>query len=1065
MPAFHRFPFWGGIVFSFFLGCPLLGAASVSPSDSVTLSIPLLTPQEMTASQVTVGGLSDNPAILRADLPLLRRIFVASEDLQQARLDFKVAAPGEATISIYRRLRNYPGGNPQPGIDIPDSPTATLQVDAFGTHASSEGQQALAEVVRKWLTGAWPDHGLLLTIKNGTTPLQILPLTGHELLLTIVFARRPEGDLFTYPIKPVAGVYAQIQNGKLTYGGQRLRLWGLNRNDSANLDMVDRLQRVGFNAIRLWGPRGLWDATSAKTGVPLQSHPGDGSQLDRFDHFFATLKEHGFFVWATGLHSDNPMTTQLPALLQDDSFIAKGDDWPQWKQAIQEELTKTKRIDPLFMMLLYFDERTQEVFRLQASAFLNHVNPYTGKRYAEEENIAVWQVQNENGFVYKLLQGAPDSWPAYFRNKLQERWNAWLKDRYHDDAGLEVAWGKLGTGEALEQGTVQLGPVLAHRDDFPKARGDDFVHFAIDLVVRFNKDFEAYCRAQAPTGIGVNVEPFVFDTQYRPSVPWLASDALSGDTISISNYQWALTSSLTAPPSMYVFENHTVQGKAMLVYETNTGNTNPFRGEFPLRVAALASRQDWDGVFFHYYHAPNERNADPTPAEMYLAGSLQYITKADYWSGTHFAFDPVMGSTIAIAGRMFLEGAIPPTKSPAIYKMADDAVYNYQYFNGVDQRADTFARGSRIAFTGKAQGGLKVESISTDKAASPVIDDPDHGRMIIDSPLAHAYIGTTGGRYQFQDGIEVGDFSQPFVSFAMVSADGLPLTGSNATQRIFLTAVDNAGNTGFKMDLSIARAAGGFVPPLSQVAAIHSYGRAPILVDPVKYNLWFPTGLSYQFDGYDFALRKVVDRTGTGTNEFTWDASRELFLGVLHLSDRGALAAVPKPEEEHASSTPVTGPGQNPGNAAPPTPGLADVWNPLPHVKWSDDYATVHQTLREGSFVNSGISGPLQPPGPDCSIVVYEAEVILNAPANIEIDFHQGLMTKIVTTFTQPPALSEAVAAYEKQFGPAATKTLTSIASETSTVTWVVPQKSMNLKIAMTETQGTLEISYAVTPK
>ncbi|MCE0496492.1 MAG: beta-galactosidase [Methylacidiphilales bacterium] len=911
--------------------------------------------------------------------------------------------------------------------------------------------------------------GRLLAAEGGAQlpELSLLPDSGGDSSPTTDSIKQPEADIFDYPVKPTDGVYAQVKNGKLYYGDQRLRLWGLNRNDSPNLDMVDRLWKVGFNAIRLWGPKGFWNDASIKTGIPSQSVMGDHSLMDQYDRFFAELKKRGFFIWvAGGLGGSYPMNDNLKALMQDDSFIAGGDDWPQWKAGINALLAKHKRPGAICGPLLYFDDRTQKVFKANATAFLNHVNPYTGKRYAEEEAVAVWEVQNENGFVVKALQNELDNWPDFFRAELRAKWNAWLKARYQDDAGLKQAWGALGNDESLDHGIVHLGPTLHERNNFPKARGDDYVHFIVDLVVTFNRDFHEFCRAQAPAGVGVNVEPFVFDTQYVSSIPWLAANALSGDTVSVSHYQWALTSTLSGPPSMYVAENHTVKGKAMLIYETNSGNTNPFRGEFPLRMAALAGRQDWDGVFFHFYHAANEHNADPTPEEMYLAGSLQYITKGDYWTGTHFAFDPIMGSTIAIAGRIFLEGAIPPAKSPAVYRLADDAIFSYEHFNGIDQRDDTFTRGSLIDFTGEPTGGVQVDRPAGggDDSDRTVTYDPDRQRMIIDTPLAHAYVGQTGGRYQFHDGILVGDFNQPFISFAMVSADGQPLAGSDPSKKIFIAAVNNAHNTGFDMDMSIARASGGFVPPLEQVPAIRSYGTAPILVDPVQYNLWFPTNLTYLLGGYDFALRQVLEQNGTDKNELSWDGSKVLFMNVLNVTSHGGMAAVPKPEEPALPVETATASGAQASGTGSAS-ALADVWNPLPGVKWSDDYATTHQILRDGNFVKTSISEMEQSPNPNSSIVVYEAEVILNAPANIEIDFQNAQMNKIVVAFTQPPVLSEAVAAYEKQFGVPVKKTIAPNASETSLVTWQVQQKAANLEITLTETQGTMEITYIVTPK
>ena len=56
-----------------------------------------------------------------------------------------------------------------------------------------------------------------------------------------------------------------------------------------------------------------------------------------------------------------------------------------------------------------------------AKNFLTHINPYTGKAYGEEENIALYEIYNENGFVFKTLSGGPDQWPPYFKGQVAEK--------------------------------------------------------------------------------------------------------------------------------------------------------------------------------------------------------------------------------------------------------------------------------------------------------------------------------------------------------------------------------------------------------------------------------------------------------------------------------------------------------------------------------------------------------------------------------------------------------------------------------------------------------------------
>ncbi len=236
-----------------------------------------------------------------------------------------------------------------------------------------------------------------------------------------------------------------------------------------------------------------------------------------------------------------------------------------------------------------FDERLRKAYLRHIEAFLNHINPYTGRSYAQEETIALWELGNEDWLINRLIGGEAVELPAYFKAKLRDRWNAWLTDRYRSDGRLRRAWGELNADESLDRGSVALAPAFAQRVDYPEARARDFVEFVSGLVSDFLLGFEAHARRQAPEGVGVNVTPFSFDTQYRPNTPWLYSNAGHADVANFGMYFWSLTSSLTAPPKMYVMDSNTVAGKPTVIYETNNGRPNPHRVEQAMRNTALAS--------------------------------------------------------------------------------------------------------------------------------------------------------------------------------------------------------------------------------------------------------------------------------------------------------------------------------------------------------------------------------------------------------------------------------------------------------------------------------------------
>ncbi|NLB69133.1 MAG: hypothetical protein GX804_05555 [Lentisphaerae bacterium] len=141
---------------------------------------------------------------------------------------------------------------------------------------------------------------------------------------------------------------------------------------------------------------------------------------------------------------------------------------------------------------------------------------------------------------------------------------------------------------------------------------------------------------------------------------------------------------------------------------------------------------------------------------------------------------------------------------------------------------------------------------------------------------------------------------------------------------------------------------------------------------------------------------------------------------------------------------------------------ISTLWNPLPELGWADDYGLAHQKMRDGNFLRSGISGGMLSGAADASFTVFDAEIIFDKPANIEISFLNGEMARILVTFTQPPALSEALADYEEKLGQPIEKKVSSNPYETSRARWMLASldKKELLEVELVEDQGTMGLSY-----
>jgi len=854
-----------------------------------------------------------SPVLLDLNVPLLGRLVTAPGDLRELSVRLRVVnVEGDlsgARIEVHRM-----------GPDENGEQLSTLLSEVDAARAIRDGWltiPALAAEARDRLAGKWRDHTLALALE-GAQGKPAITLIGYsewpkeeylragdfrvrdlpQIRVTVV--SHPKHDLFDWPVKPRPGVYCVAKDGRLNYGGERLRLWGVCRHYSHNPEQVLRIKRMGFNAVRLWGPVRVYTSESAKRG---EFAPG---AMDAYDRYYAEVKRQGMWVMcptvqyrAGGLKDE----AVREALLSDDSWLAGGEDWEEWKEAIRASGHNLK-------LFFYFDERLRKVFKRHAANFLHHRNPHTGKRYLEEEAIFLYELNNENGFLKFAIEDkhskhwppktAMADWPEYFQRKLRAQWNAWLVDRYRGEAGLERAWGELAVAESLKEGTVAAGPIHADRAEYPEQRGRDFVRFCIETVDGFNQDIRAFCRGQAPEGVGVNVVPFSFDTQFRGNLPWLYADS-RGDIMCFGTYINRMTPAVAAPPGIHNVDSMTVEGRPTVLYEVNAGRPNPYRTEYPMQLAALGGWQDFDGIFWHYMQEPGADWKQENTDENYLVEEVPYKSNAqteDLW----FETDPVMCTSLALAGQAFLNGAVDPAPDPIIHTAGADAIFGYDHFHGVPLAEQAFSRGARIRFEPGRDTGLvsPAGAAPSDKRPTgPVMPREDlrwdwpHGRLIIDTPTFKAYVGKVVPEFRFRDGVALSGVNTDFVTFAMSSVDGRALVGPDAAARIHVAAVFNAANAGFRMDTeglpeAFTEKGQHGVGPSDKTRRILSKGRAPAVVDRVTYTVTFPVELNYRFEGYDFALRKRLDRVVSASAVLRHDGGG-LYMGVLTIHGRGPI--------------------------------------------------------------------------------------------------------------------------------------------------------------------------------
>ncbi|ADM28658.1 Carbohydrate-binding CenC domain protein [Ignisphaera aggregans DSM 17230] len=283
-----------------------------------------------------------------------------------------------------------------------------------------------------------------LTPQYATTPTQTPPSRLFQFYLPWDDSTSSEIDLSRYLDKP-AGKYGYVyvgSDGHLYVGGKRIRFLGVNIAGGAAFPTKEqadriaaRLAKFGVNLVRFHHLEAPW------LNFNIFSPPGtrniNKEALDRLDYFIYKLKESGIYIDLNLLVSRKFSSVDgLPREI----------DMMEWKDQ---------------HVLGYFYEPVLDLQKEYARKLLLHRNPYTGLTYAEDPAIAFIEIINENGLIHSWLDGVIDRMPQVFKNVLQEKWNAYLKQKYNSTDNLLNAWG--GTGavygdEVLRNGDFSQGP-------------------------------------------------------------------------------------------------------------------------------------------------------------------------------------------------------------------------------------------------------------------------------------------------------------------------------------------------------------------------------------------------------------------------------------------------------------------------------------------------------------------------------------------------------------------------------------------------------------------------------
>ncbi len=327
------------------------------------------------------------------------------------------------------------------------------------------------------------------------------------------FAFRPDQDRAEPPLAmdewldPPAGRHGflKLDGGRFAFeDGTPVKFWGTNicnARVAPDRQSAERwpefLAGYGVNAVRFH--KFTWAGEGEGLGSPEDSTRLVPEMLDRMDYFVARLRERGIYTGWSHIYGHRPQPGDRNKLLAYDEVQEAGD----------------AHLKGSTIGLVHFAPDLQDLSIQLTTNLLEHENPYTGLRYADDPALAYIELQNEDDIFFPTTMKWVDQCPTY-RKLLCEMFSEWLHGKYGDHDGLAEAWGKKGLNafrdhqpenERLDERNVyaaangwQLDPEGFHQlDPGLQRRLMDTARFLYERQVAF---YGRYAGAIRQTGYG-----------------------------------------------------------------------------------------------------------------------------------------------------------------------------------------------------------------------------------------------------------------------------------------------------------------------------------------------------------------------------------------------------------------------------------------------------------------------------------------------------------------------------------------------------------------------------------
>ncbi len=566
--------------------------------------------------------------------------------------------------------------------------------------------------------------------------------------------------------------FVKVQNGHFIDGtGKNIRFFGTNLTFSSCFPEKDvaqkiaaQLSKMGMNVVRFHhmdmrqSPAGIWDESMVNF---------DMDQVDKLDWLIYQLKLHGVYT-NINLH----VSRNYPGMETEVSQFRFG-----------------KTLDHFYRP--YIDMQKD-----YARDLLTHVNPYTGTNYLEEPAVAFIEINNENSLLSnwkQLVQLKGDH-----RTSLLNQWNGWLSSN--------------ATGEEMPD---LFTIIEGYEDKTTQEQKKLFWKFLLDTEMSYASELIGYVRND------LNAQSLIADSQGSYSgIAGVFREATYSDFMDMHAYwehprfpgtSWSRTDWLIRNSSMVSdkkagtlarFGQHRVAGMPLTISEYDHPAPNYYCAEMYPMLNAVASFQDWDGIYHFTFNGPWDKGQ--------ITG---FFSSAGH---------PLKQIFIPVGSTIFRMNGVKPGDHRVYLNLSKDNLLDELVESGHQLRL----HGSNMNYIWEKAGAPKALTLlhpmevniqGTDVGLSEPIAEPDgawisetgelywnnvdsvESVFTINSEMVKAAVGYIGGKEISLGNVTVAMDTTPYnwATIVLTSLDGTPVEKSS---KVLLVAAGRVENTNMGWD-------------------------------------------------------------------------------------------------------------------------------------------------------------------------------------------------------------------------------------------------------------------------